>query len=247
MTFGLSALLIAIGVRRRPAPAAASGAELQLPGLDLGRRQAGRPEPEAAYAAGFSWLLGLYVVPEGVAPPYAHSLGAGSAGIGLLMAAGPAGTALGTYLFLRLVPAESRPGWMPALAMAGGLPLVACWLHPGIAVSIALWGLSGAAAAYQVQVVAEYVRAVPDNRRAQAIGVAASGLLAAQGIGILLGGLVASRFGAACGGRPGRRGGGGTGGVVHRALEQDRLDRADRRRPPQLGGKPCRRSGTSRG
>jgi predicted MFS family arabinose efflux permease len=198
LTFAVSALLITLGLRRRPAPAAAAGGteSSYLASIAAGVGLVAR-DPKLRTLLGFSWLLGLYVVPEGVAPPYAHSLGAGAVGIGLLMAAGPAGTALGTYLFLRLVPIAARPIWMRALAVSAGLPLVVCWARPGILVSILLWGISGAATAYQIQVVAEYVRAVPDNRRAQAVGVAASGLLAAQGIGILLGGVVASRFGAA--------------------------------------------------
>jgi predicted MFS family arabinose efflux permease len=197
VTFGLSALLIAVGVRRRPAPTGQSSAELSyLASIAMGARLVLK-NPKLRTLLGFSWLLGLYVVPEGVAPPYAHSLGAGAVGVGLLMAAAPAGTALGTYLFLRFVPTGSRPTWMCGLAVAGGMPLVACWLRPGIEVSIVLWAVSGAAAAYQVQVVTEYVRAIPNSQRAQAIGVAASGLLASQGIGILLGGIVASRFGAA--------------------------------------------------
>jgi len=197
LTFGVSALLITLGLRRRPAPARDSRDEPSyLASIAVGVKLVAK-DPKLRTLLGFSWLLGLYVVPEGVAPPYAHSLGAGAVGIGLLMASAPAGTALGTYLFLRFVPTGSRSTWMTALAVAAGLPLIACWLAPPIAVSIVLWGVSGAAAAYQVQVVAEYVRAVPDNRRAQAVGVAASGLLAAQGIGILLGGIVASRFGAA--------------------------------------------------
>jgi predicted MFS family arabinose efflux permease len=198
VTFGVSALLISLGVRRRPASAtqSADSDPSYLASITAGAKLVVK-DPKLRTLLGFSWLLGLYVVPEGVAPPYAHSLGAGAVGIGLLMAAAPAGTALGTYLFLRLVPIASRSTWMAALAVAGGLPLVVCWLRPPMVVSLVLWGLSGAAAAYQVQVVTEYVRAVPDSRRAQAIGVAASGLLAAQGVGILLGGIVASRFGAA--------------------------------------------------
>ncbi|MDQ1739394.1 MAG: hypothetical protein QOE53_1046 [Pseudonocardiales bacterium] len=198
VTFGVSALLIALGVRRRPAPArqTGDGEPSYLASIAAGAKLVVK-NPRLRTLLGFSWLLGHYVVPEGVAPPYAHSLGAGAAGIGLLMAAGPAGAALGTYLFLRLVPSTSRPTWMPILAIVCGLPLVVCWLRPGIAVSIVLWAISGAATSYQIQVVTEYIRAVPDNRRAQAVGVAASGLLASQGIGILLGGIVASRFGAA--------------------------------------------------
>lgn len=197
LTFGLSALFITLGVRPRPAPDGGLSAELgYLASITMGAKLVLK-DPKLRTLLGLSWLLGLYVVPEGVAPPYAHSLGAGPVGVGLLMASGPAGTALGTYLFLRFVPSASRPTWMCGLAIACGLPLVVCWLRPGIVVSIALWAVSGAATAYQVQVVTEYVRAIPDSQRAQAIGVAASGLLAAQGIGILLGGIVASRFGAA--------------------------------------------------
>ena len=198
VTFAASALMIALGVKRRPAPAKV-GEDTEssyLASITAGARLVAK-DPKLRTLLGFSWLLGLYVVPEGVAPPYAHSLGASAVGVGLLMAAGPAGTALGTYLFLRLVPSGARSAWMNGLAIVAGLPLVVCWLRPGMAVSIVLWGLSGAATAYQIQVVTEYVRAVPDNRRAQAVGVAASGLLAVQGVGILLGGLVASRFGAA--------------------------------------------------
>lgn len=39
----------------------------------------------------------------------------------------------------------------------------------------------------------QYVRAAPTARRGQAIGIAASGLMAVQGLGILLGGVVATR------------------------------------------------------
>jgi predicted MFS family arabinose efflux permease len=197
VTFGLSALLISIGVQRRPAPTNTADSEFSyLASITAGAKLVAK-DRKLRTLLGFAWLLGLYVVPEGVALPYAHSLGVGAAGVGLLMAAGPAGTALGTYLFLRLIPTPARPVWMPALAVVCGLPLLACLLHPGYTVSIVLWGISGAATSYQIQVVTEYVRAVPDNRRAQAVGVAASGLLAVQGIGILLGGLVASWYGAA--------------------------------------------------
>jgi len=195
-TFVLSAGLICLGVHRRPSPAGDAGPSTgYLASIASGAKLVAG-SPHLRTLLGFSWLLGLYVVPEGVAPPYAHSLGAGSAGVGLLMAAGPAGTALGTYLFLRWVPASTRTAWIPGLAVLGGLPLVACWLRPGMVVSIVLWALSGMAAAYQVQVAAEYVRAVPAGQRGQAVGVAASGLLAVQGLGILFGGVVAARYGA---------------------------------------------------
>ena len=50
--------------------------------------------------------------------------------------------------------------------------------------------------AYQVQVMSSYVRGVPPEKRGQAIGIGASGLIAIQGIGIVPGGLAASLWGA---------------------------------------------------
>ncbi|NMH96468.1 MFS transporter [Pseudonocardia acidicola] len=141
------------------------------------------------------WLVGFYVVPEGLAAPYATSLGGGPAAIGLLMAADPAGSVLGAFLFTRLVPAERRPRLIGWLAVAAGLPLAACVLSPNLPVSILLWALTGAfATAYLVQAQASFVRATPDAQRGRAVGVAASGLVAAQGLAVLLGGLLAERW-----------------------------------------------------
>ncbi|MDT0260983.1 MFS transporter [Jatrophihabitans lederbergiae] len=200
VTFAVSALLITVGVRPRPVPrlGTATGEPEQsyLASIAAAIRLVAR-QPKLRTLLAFSWLLGLYVVPEGIAPAYASSVGAGAVGMGLLMAAGPAGTALGTYLFVRLVPAAVRSRWIGPIAIAGGIPLALCAFRPGLVLSIVLWAISGAGAAYQVQVAPDYVRAVPDERRAQAIGVAASGLLASQGIGILLGGFIAAGLGPA--------------------------------------------------
>lgn len=152
-------------------------------------------DPRLRTLLGLAWLAGLYVVPEGVAAPYAHEVQHGATAVGLLMAAMPAGTALGTYLFVRLVPASSRSRWMGPLGAAAGVPLIACWMLPNLPISLVLWAASGLFFSYQVQVVTEYVRAVPDGQRGQAIGIASSGLLAVQGIGVLLGGVVAGTCG----------------------------------------------------
>jgi predicted MFS family arabinose efflux permease len=61
--------------------------------------------------------------------------------------------------------------------------------------SLILWAVSGVFFGYQVQVITEFVRAVPDQQRGQAIGIASSGLLAVQGVGVLIGGLVAGAWG----------------------------------------------------
>jgi MFS family permease len=112
--------------------------------------------------------------------------------IGLLLAAMPAGTAVGTYLWVRFVPAGVRSAWMGPMAAGVGAPLVVCVLHPNLVLSLMLWTGAGLFFGYQVQVITVFVRTVPDDQRGQAIGIASSGLLAVQGFGILLGGIVAS-------------------------------------------------------
>jgi predicted MFS family arabinose efflux permease len=198
VTFLLSSVLIWVGVHARPAstPDVEHGELLSFgwPALRSGLRLV-FGDPRLRTLLGMSWLAGLYVIPEGVAPPYAKAIHHGATAVGFLMASMPAGVALGTYLFVRWVPSSARSRLMGPLGAASGLPLVACWLLPVLPLSLLLWGVSGLFFCYQVQVFTEFVRAVPDNQRGQAVGIASSGLLAVQGIGVLLGGLVAGAWG----------------------------------------------------
>jgi MFS family permease len=197
-TFVLSVLLLTVGVAPRPAAAPAREdagpdgyARVMLEGF---RYVAGNPQLRVLL--GLSWLAGLYVIPEGLAPPYAKDLEAGARAVGLLMAAAPAGTAVGTYVFVRMLSPEARTRWMGPLAAATGVPLAACVLHPSLPVSLMLWAAGGAGMAYQVEVIASYVRIVPMAVRGRAVGVASSGLTAVQGLGILVGGAVAGVWGS---------------------------------------------------
>lgn len=199
-TFALSAALLLIGVQARPAPSSAGESETHPAAAGMMASFTGGVRllwnnRKLRTLLAMAWLAGLYVVPEGVAAPYAAVLGTGPTAVGLLMAAMPAGTALGTYLFLRCVPAQERARWMGPLAAVAGVPLVMCAATPGILASLVLWALSGFCFAYQVQVIAEFMRTVPDSQRGQAVGIASSGLLAVQGVGVLLGGFVAGVWG----------------------------------------------------
>jgi hypothetical protein len=193
-SFAASALLLGCGLQRRPAPGAAAG-ELSRPRRYLASIGAGArlvaSDRRLRILLGLGWLAAFFVVPEGVAVPYAAELGGGATASGLLMASMPAGTALGTFAYIRFVSPEARLRWMGPLAFGTSVPLVLCVFHPGLVGSLVLWTLSGAFGAYQAQVYAEYARSIPDARRGQAVGIASSGLLAVQGVGILLGGVVA--------------------------------------------------------
>jgi MFS family permease len=137
----------------------------------------------------------LYVKPEGLAEPNAHALHQGAAADGLLMAAIPAGTVLGAITVTRLVSPSRRLqviGWLAILATA---PLIGSAFRPPLPVVLVLWAATGAGSGYQAVAVAAFARRIPDSGRAAAMGVAGSGLLAAQGIGFLVGGAAAGLFG----------------------------------------------------
>ncbi|GAA5068279.1 MFS family permease [Thermocatellispora tengchongensis] len=198
-TFLASALILVSGVGRRPAPA---------------RDDAGRPSMWTMTRAGaalvfgdrrlrtlvlFAWLCGFYVLPEGIAAPYAARLASGEIEVsvvtGLLMAAMPTGTVIGAFWFSRFVTPSGRlraMGWMAMLACA---PLILCALDPPLPVVLALWVISGVGGAYQLAANAAFVQCVPAERRGQAFGLVQSGLLAAQGLGILIGGAAAQELG----------------------------------------------------
>lgn len=196
-TFLLSAVVIRAGVRARQA--ALRPEHVGPPGrVDrLAGFRAIVGNPQLRLLLGLSWLSGFTALPEGLAVPYAHGFGGGAASTGLLLAANPAGTLVGTLLFVRLFPAASRRGLVGPLAVAGGLPLIACAGHPGLTVTVALWACTGLCAAYHSQIPVEFVQAVPNAVRGQAIGIASSGLYGIQGLGLLAGGLAATSLGVA--------------------------------------------------
>lgn len=193
VSFALSAVVVRIGVAERlapvpsPGPAAISG----LRGIAAGLVEIATDRRRRALVL-LAWLVGWYVVPEALAAPYADHLGAGPTAVGLLMAADPLGSVLGAWLFVRFVPAGTRARLVGPMAVAAGVPLALCILRPGVPLTLLLWAVSGMlSTAYLLQTQASFVRATPDGGRGRAIGVAASGIIAAQGAAVLLGGLLA--------------------------------------------------------
>jgi MFS family permease len=185
VTFLASAALIALWVRARPAArlAAGSAESERRTRLTANRRLL----PVIALVA----IAGLFVVPEGIAAPYAAAIGVGSLGVGLLMAADPLGSVIGAWLLARLSIRPTRLS-VVLLAAASGVPLVFCVLGPGLVISIVLWAVSGAmSTAYLIQTQAVVVELVPDHRRGAVMGRIATCLYASQGLAIVAGGLAA--------------------------------------------------------
>jgi hypothetical protein len=107
----------------------------------------------------------------------------------------PIGTVIGGFVIGRLLRPSDRMRPMGWLAMLSCAPLIFSLAHPPLPVLILLWVLAGAGGAYQLVAAAAFVTALPAARRVRAFAVAQSGLLAAQGLGILTGGAVAQRIG----------------------------------------------------
>ncbi|WP_165865780.1 MFS transporter [Vallicoccus soli] len=141
--------------------------------------------------AGLGWLCAFYVVPEGLAAPWADALGGGEREVGLLLAAAPAGSVVGALVLSRLVDPPRRLALMGPLAVLGCAALALSLLRPGLVGSLALLAVSGAAAAYQLPANAAFVAAVPPESRGQAFGLVQSGINVVQGAAILLAGAVA--------------------------------------------------------
>ncbi|GAA0546770.1 MFS transporter [Actinomadura livida] len=189
LTFGASAVILIGGVRRRPASKRRSAGDSL--GLWRGTRDGARlvfGDPVLRSLVLFAWLCAFYVVPEGLAAPYAATFGGDAVTVGLLLSAMPTGMVIGAFLFSRFVRPTNRlraMGWMSMLAC---LPLIGAGVHPPLWGVVALWALSGVGSAYQLAANAAFVSAVPAAGRGQAFGLAQSGILAGQGVGILVGG-----------------------------------------------------------
>jgi len=192
-TFLLSAALITFGVRRRPVPARDTNEPPNnyfkdlAAGISLVART-----PKLRALVVLATIAGFYVTVEGLAVPYAHEIGGGPEAAGLLLAASPAGAVAGMWL-ITLWPPERRMRFLGPLAVLACVPLIVCFLAPGLLPTVALWAVSGLASAYHLPTSAAFVQAVPDSQRGQAFGVASTALRSSQGIGILVAGLIADQ------------------------------------------------------
>ncbi|MBP2707769.1 MFS transporter [Microbispora sp. RL4-1S] len=198
-TFLGSALIIVARVRRRPAPLRSAQGKPSMWRMTLAGSRLVFGDRRLRTLVMFAWLCGFYVLPEGIAVPYAERLFDGTLSVpvitGLLMAAMPSGTVVGAFLFGRFVSPSGRLRAMGWLSMLTCAPLVACVVRPPLEGVLALWVLSGIGGAYQLAANAAFVQCVPAEGRGQAFGLVQSGLLAAQGIAILIGGAAAQQLG----------------------------------------------------
>jgi MFS family permease len=192
-TFAVAAVAVRLFVRDRRVPADPEHTSW-LAGLRYVRA-----EPRLRTLLWLSWVVGLAVVPEGLAAPLAAQLGAPPSAVGWLLAADPFGYVVGAFVLSRYVSTELRQRGIGVLATASVAVLILFAVTPSVAVALPLLALAGAAGAYQVTVGASFTSWVPNSVRGSAYGVARTGLRVAQGIGVAAGGALAEAMGSARG------------------------------------------------
>jgi len=184
-------LLIAFGTRSRPAVAQPETARAS----PLSRMRDGFRlvfgDPALRTLLLFGWLVVFYIIPEGIAAPYAARLGGGPVATGLIIASTALSTTIAMPLFSRFVRPRQRINWMGPLAVltCGSLLLTA--LHPGLAASLVIFSLSALFGVYQNAANTEFVIRVPNERRAQAFGIASMGVIVGQGAAFVAAGAAA--------------------------------------------------------
>jgi len=190
-SFAVSAVLVGLRVRHRPAPGAGGGRR-HWADVRAGARLVFGDRQLRALTL-FAWLAAFHVhsVPSGVVVPYVTDRGGGPAAIGLLLAAATLGSGLAMVLLTTWVPPPRRMRLMAPLAILAAAGLVPCLLDPPLPVVGLLWLVAGLGTGYQLVANVAFVSAVPAERRAQAFGMVSAGLAAGQGIGVVAAGALA--------------------------------------------------------
>jgi MFS family permease len=187
ITFLVSATLVRFGVRVHGAIATV----VQL-GNSWQRMKTGAKvvfgDPRLRGLVLLGWLATFWVVPEGLAAPYAKG---DSTAIGLLLAAQPVGSVLGGLVLSRLVRPTTRLELMGWLAVVSCLPLVFFVTTPPLPVAVGLLVVSGIGTTYNLPANAAFMQALPAEWRGQAFGLVSAGLVAGQGISIAVAGACA--------------------------------------------------------
>jgi MFS family permease len=199
VTFAVSAIWLAAGLQRRPAPLSEAGDGPRSLWQDTGDGlRLIRRSPRLLAIMGVLWVATLFAyASEGVAAPLVEELGHGATAIGVLLAANPLGVTIGGLVIARLVSPERREQLVVPLVVLSLAPILAAGLvavlaEPGalaFTLVIALLFVSGLGASWLIPLNVSFVKAVPSAFRGRAFGVAVSGLYGVQAIGALLAGL----------------------------------------------------------
>lgn len=188
-SFGVSGVVLQAGLRARPAAEQAPG-QNALVELGRGFRLVFGDKALRTLIL-IAWLAAFYEIPEGIAAPYAGKLGGGPVAAGLLIASTQVGSVLAMPFFTKRIGPLTRLRWMGPMAVCTCLVLVLTVLRPSLAVSMAIFAVANVFTVYQIAANTAFVERVPNERRAQAFGLANAGLVVGQGVALTIAGAVA--------------------------------------------------------
>ena len=198
LAFGLSALLIWVWVRHRPAAFGVAQRTHLLREAGAGFRLVFGSRVLRSIALLVFAMAAFAIVPEGLAAAWAAQDNPDSVrrGIdqGLIMAAGPVGFVIGGLVVGRLAGPEMRHRLIRPFAVFAPLILVPALAAPPVPLVALLTMLSGVATGGLTPTLnTQFVLALPHGYRARAFGVMQQGLQVAQGGAVLLTGVLANR------------------------------------------------------
>ena len=93
--------------------------------------------------------------------------------------------------FIKRVGPQTRLRLMGPMATLTCVILTVTALHPDLIASMVIFVVSGSFAAYQVAANTAFMERIPNEKRAQALGLANAGLVVGQGLGFALAGAAA--------------------------------------------------------
>lgn len=175
VTFLISFLLVLGYVRhRQPAAAAGTSARRLIGDVRSGLRTVSKIRSLRAVVLILWATAALLVATDAVALPYAAAFGADPWVATVLLAATPAGAAMGSLLVARL-PIGQQIRLIFPLAFASTLPMIATAFEPAVAVAACLWIVVGLCQGYVVTLMALSMQLTPEERRGRVFGVAGAG------------------------------------------------------------------------
>jgi diguanylate cyclase (GGDEF)-like protein len=194
-TFALSAGLIQFCVHHRPA--AVEGTSTWLADLRQGATVVFH-DAKLRWLVLMSWLVvGASIATYSVAVPYSRSHGRGALTAGLLAAALPFGGVVGAIVVGRMLPLRLAEPLMLPMALLTPVILAVTATDPRPSIAGPLWIAAGVMSAMSLTANRVFVANVAREVRGRAFGIAVAGLMAAQGLGALVAGLLAEHVGPA--------------------------------------------------
>jgi predicted MFS family arabinose efflux permease len=189
-TFGVSALLLWHGVRPRPAAKTKAQRESLLKEAGEGLRMVFGHRVMRPIALAVFGMVGILIVPEGLAAAWSAELGGGSRTAGLLLAAMPIGNVIGVVL-TRVVGPERRTALIKPFLLGGPLFLLPALAAPPTAVAFLLVVCAGVMNAVIVPLNGLFVSVLPADFRARAFGVMQGGIQITHAVAVLVAGALA--------------------------------------------------------